>query len=114
MTTRIFVVKEQIMVYLVSFVVYMAILGFGIIIIQKSLIHYERHIIKLTLFGFAIQLFINWSSLGNLSAMPQLTLLNRANNSNIELMILTLISIFCYASLLVIFFKAHDYYFSKK
>lgn len=100
------------MVYLLSFVIYVAVLGLGILVIQKCKQNYERHMIKLTLFGFGTQLFINWASLGNVAQMPQLNLLNRANSGNIELMILTLISIFCYASLLVIFFKAYDYYHS--
>lgn len=98
------------MVYLISFVIYMIVLGVGIFVIQKTPKNFERHIIKLALLGFAIQLFINWASLGNLPVLPQLERLNRADNATFELMILSLISIFCYASMLVIFFKAHDYY----
>lgn len=99
------------MVYLLSSIVYIIVLGLGIMIIQKIPKNYERYIIILAVLGFLIQLFINWSSLGNLPVMPQLTNFNRSNDVSFELMILMLISIFCYASLLVIFFKAHDYYY---
>lgn len=98
------------MVYVLSFVVYVCILGLGVTLIKKNALQTERSAAKIAFVGFCIQIFINWSSLGNVPAMPQMTAFNVGKHPYLDFMILALISIFCYASILVIFYKTHDYY----
>lgn len=98
------------MVYVLSLIVYLLILGAGIYIIKKNPKGVEKYTTKIALIGFLVQVFINWASLGNVPFMPQMAVLGKSQNGSLDFMLLSLVSIFCYASLLVIFYKAYDYY----
>lgn len=98
------------MVYVLSLIVYLLILGAGIYIIKKNPKKMERYATKIALIGFAVQMFINWASLGNLPFMPQIAIFGKGQHGSLDFMLLSLVSIFCYAGLLVIFYKAYDYY----
>lgn len=102
------------MVYVLSLVVYLLILAAGIYIIKKSPKRVERYAAKIALIGFFVQMFINWASLGNLPFMPQIDILAKGQHGSLDFMLLSLVSIFCYAALLVIFYKAYDYYQNEK
>lgn len=98
------------MVYVLSLIVYLLILGAGIYVIKKTPKKVEKYAAKIALMGFAVQVFINWASLGNLPFMPQMGNLDQGQYDSLDLMMLSLVSIFCYGAMLVIFYKAYDYY----
>lgn len=99
------------MVYVLSLIIYLLILGAGVYIIKKNPKKVEKYAAKIALMGFAVQVFINWASLGNLPFMPQISNAKEQYDS-LDLMMLSLVSIFCYGAMLVIFYKAYDYYHS--
>lgn len=97
------------MVYVLSFIVYMIILGIGVAVAKKAQ-KIELAGVTVSMVGFLIQVFINWASLGNIPSMPQISNFNITQHGLLDLIILSMISVFCYAGLLVIIYKAHDYY----
>lgn len=97
------------MVYVLSFIVYMIIFGIGIAV-AKKVERIELPGAIVSMIGFLIQVFINWASLGNIPSMPQIANFNVTNHGLLDLIILSMVSVFCYAALLVVIYKAHDYY----
>lgn len=97
------------MVYVLSFIIYVIILGIGVAI-AKKVKRIELQGALITLIGFVIQVFINWASLGNIPAMPQISNFNITQHALLDLIILSMVSVFCYGALLVIIYKAHDYF----
>lgn len=102
------------MVYALSLLIYLLILITGVYLIKKNPHRVERYAAKIALLGFGAQIFINWAALGNIPVMPQISALNVGRHGHLDFMILSLISIFCYAALLVILYKTHDYYHDNK
>lgn len=99
------------MIYLISVVIYAVILGAGLYLIKRHPAKCETVMTKLCLMGFLLQLMVNylfWG--GQMSALNPLAQLFGGERSAVNLMILAIISIFCYASLMVILFKAKDFY----
>lgn len=97
------------MVYVLSFIVYMIILSIGVAVAKKAQ-KIELAGAAVSMIGFLIQVFINWASLGNIPSMPQIANFNITNHGLLDLIILSMVSVFCYAALLVVIYKAHDYY----
>lgn len=97
------------MVYVLSFIVYMIIFSIGVAVAKKAQ-KIELVGAAISMVGFFIQVFINWASLGNIPSMPQIGNFNITQHGLLDLIILSMISVFCYAGLLVIIYKAHDYY----
>lgn len=100
------------MVYVVSFIIYVIILGIGVAIAKKAQ-KIELYGVVVSMVGFAIQVFINWAALGNIPSMPQISNFSVTQHGLLDLIILSMVSVFCYAALLVIIYKAHDYYHHK-
>lgn len=98
------------MIYILSLIIYVIILGIGIYLIRNNPKKAERSATTTALTGFIIQIFINWASLGNIPAMPQIGIFDEGQQGSLDFLILSLISIFCYGALLVILYKANDYY----
>lgn len=99
------------MLYVISLVVYAIILLSGLYITKKTPTHCEKIITKLCLVGFGLQLMLNYLFWGSgASAFNPLASVVSAERSAVNLMFLALISIFCYAGLLTILFKAKDFY----
>lgn len=101
------------MVYVLSLVVYLFILGIGVYLIKQNPHKAEVYAISIALIGFFIQIFINWASLGNVPTMPQIGIFGEGQHSSLDFLLLSLVSIFCYAALLVVFYKTNDYYHEK-
>ncbi|MDO5652110.1 MAG: hypothetical protein Q4G13_08280 [Moraxella sp.] len=98
------------MIYGISFVVYAGVFGAGLYIVKRLPTQAEKLITKLTFVGFMLQVAINYIFWGNPSAFFAGDPLASSERLAVNFMFLCLISIFCYASLLVILFKARDYY----
>ena len=99
------------MVYIISLVVYAVVFGAGMYIVKKHPRQIEKLITKLCFVGFVLQLMINYLFWGHQAVKlnPLATVIS-SERSSINLMFLALVSIFCYASLLVVLFKAKDFY----
>lgn len=97
------------MVYLLSFIIYAIIFIIGAYLILKNSPNLEFRIAVLILIGFFIQVFIDWASLGNITSLPQITVFGTAHGY-LEFLILTLVSVFCYAALLVALYQVYRYH----
>lgn len=99
------------MIYAISAVVYVIILLAGLYVAKTRPAKCERVIVKLCFMGFALQLMVNYLFWGSgVSNFNPLATIVGAERSAVNLMFLALVSIFCYASLLTILFKAKEFY----
>lgn len=99
------------MIYIISVVVYVIVFLAGMYVVKKHPNRTEKIIFKLCLVGFVLQLMINYSFWGSLATeLNPLASSVGTERSSINLMFYALISIFCYASLLVVLSKAKDFY----
>lgn len=97
-------------VYIISFILYLIIFALGMFFIQKRPAIAERAIHKLAFLGFVLQLLINWGFWGDLSAFNPIAIIASQERSAINLLFLSLISIFCYSALFVGLLKSNEYY----
>lgn len=98
------------MIYIISIVIYAIIFGASMHIIINQPSHVEKLVAKLCLLGFLLQAMVNYVFWGELNTFsPFISDLGIERNA-INLMMACLISLFCYASLLVLLFKANDFY----
>lgn len=98
------------MIYLISLVVYVAVFAAGFYVVKKHPQRVERLLGRLCFLGLMMQLLVNYLFWGSAATFNPLATLVSADRSSVNLMYLALISIFCYASLLVVLFKANDFY----
>ncbi|MDO4897034.1 MAG: hypothetical protein Q3971_06695 [Moraxella sp.] len=99
------------MIYVISALVYVIVLLSGLYVAKTRPVKCERVIVKLCFVGFVLQLMVNYLFWGSgASNFNPLAMIVGAERSAINLMFLALVSIFCYASLLTILFKAKDFY----
>lgn len=98
------------MIYLLSFVVYLIVFAIGIyfIVIQSQKTTNITHVVCLV--GFVIQVLINYLFWGNVSAFGFLSSIINNERTLTNLLILCIISVFCYGLLDVVFVKLNDYY----
>lgn len=99
-----------VMIYLLSLVVYVVVFMACMYIIKTQPDKVEKLITKICFVGFCSQLMINYLFWGNISAFGIISQVVSIERSAINLMFLCLTSIFCYASLLALLFKANDFY----
>ncbi|STZ09149.1 Uncharacterised protein [Moraxella caprae] len=97
------------MIYAVSVVWYALIFILGMAFIKKMPDRAERWVGILVFIGFCTQILINYVGLGHLGVFELLAHLDH-DRSAFNLMVLCLISIFCYSALFVMLIKAYDYY----
>lgn len=99
------------MIYLFSFLIYAMVFGVGFYLIRCNPATVERLVGWLCFIGLILQLFVNYLFWGSMAGtFNPLAVMISPERSAVSLMFLALISIFCYASLLVILFKANDFY----
>lgn len=99
------------MIYIFSLIIFVIVFGAGFYIIKKNPAKVEHLVGRICFLGLAMQLFVNYLFWGSrASAFNPLALVISPERSAVNLMFLALISIFCYAGLLVILYKAHDFY----
>lgn len=98
------------MVYLLSLVVYVIVFFVCLHLIKTKPSQSDSLVVRICLVGFALQLMINYLFWGNSGAFWVLSNFVQIERSMINLLFLTLTSIFCYASLMVLLFKAKDFY----
>lgn len=98
------------MIYLISLVIYVIVFGAGLYLVKTQPQKVERSVGKICLVGLILQLFVNYLFWGQVATFNPLATVVSTERSAINLMFLALISIFCYASLLVALFKANDFY----
>lgn len=99
------------MIYLFSFLIYAVVFGAGFYLVRKNPTKVERLVGRICFIGLILQLFVNYLFWGSMaSAFNPLAVMISPERSAVNLMFLALISIFCYASLLVVLFKENDFY----
>ena len=98
------------MIYLISLVVYAIILAAGMYIVRKHSHQVERLLGRICPVGFVLQLLVNYVFWGQAASFNPLSGFVSPERSAVNLMYLALISIFCYAALLALLFKANDFY----
>lgn len=98
------------MVYLISLVIYVVVFGACMRIIKTQPDRVEGFITKICFVGFCLQLMINYLFWGNANAFGILSQVVSIERSSMNLLFLCLTSIFCYGSLMVLLFKANDFY----
>lgn len=98
------------MIYLISLVVYAIVLTAGMYIVRKHPYQVERLLGRICLVGFVLQLLVNYVFWGQAANLNPLSGFVSPEPSAVNLMYLALISIFCYAALLALLFKANDFY----
>ena len=98
------------MIYVISFVVYAIVFMAGFYVVKKQPKRADKTVARLCLVGFTLQLMINYVFWGNIIAFSPISAYVSVERSAVHLMFLALIAIFFYAALLVVLFKAHDFY----
>lgn len=102
--------QEGDMIYLISFVIYVLVFVAGFYVVKKHPSRVEQWLGRLCFGGLLLQLSVNYLFWGEVANFNPLATLVGTEHSAVNLMYLALISIFCYASLLVLLFKANDFY----
>lgn len=98
------------MVYAISFVIYVIVFGACLHLIKSQPDRAESFVVRICLVGFCLQLFINYLFWGNPTAFGILSEIAHIERNMINLFFLSLTSIFCYGSLMVLLLKAKDFY----
>lgn len=98
------------MIYLISLAIYLVVLGAGMYIVKTRPKQAEKFITKICAVGFILQLCVNYLFWGNIAAFNPLSTYVSIERSAVNLMFLGLVSIFCYAGLLVMLSKADEFY----
>lgn len=98
------------MVYLISFVIYAIVFGVGFFLVKTNSSKVERLLGWICFVGLLLQVLVNYLFWGSAASFNPLATLISSERSAVNLMFLALVSIFCYAGLLVILYKAHDFY----
>ena len=97
-------------VYLISLVLFALIALIGLLIVRRGGSSIERIVTRIAVAGFLVQILINWLFLGSGAVHNPLADGAVVEQTAISFLILCLLSIFCYSALLMIFYKAHEFY----
>lgn len=98
------------MIYVISLAIYVAVLSAGLYLVKKRPHLVEKWLGWLCFVGLMAQLVVNYLFWGSAVSFNPLATLISPERSSLNLMYLAFISIFCYASLLALLFKANDFY----
>lgn len=96
-------------IYGISILMFVLILITGLIIVRRAGIRSEKAITRLCIVGFLCQILINWMFWGN-GAIYNPFVHAVADKSSLTFLVLCLISIFCYSALLLLLYKANEFY----
>lgn len=109
---KLFIILKGIaMLYLVSAILIALVFVISFIIVRKiANQHAEKLVTRICAVGFVLQIIVNWLFLG--AGMVHNPFAEQASveQTSIAFLILCLVSIFCYGSLLLILYKAHEFY----
>lgn len=97
------------LIYQISLAIFVLIGILGFVVIRSNPTWVERAVTQITLLGFLAQIAVNWLFLGSgmvYNPFAEAVL----GRTSITFLVFCLVSIFCYASLLMIFYKAHEFY----
>lgn len=97
------------MIYAISFVVYAIVFCAGFYLVKKQPKNVERLVGKVAFIGFCLQIAINYM-LKDSAVFYDFISSTHSHRSSINFLFLCLVSIFCYASLLVVLYKSNDFY----
>ncbi len=98
------------MIYLISFVIYAIVFGVGFYLVKTNPNKVERLLGRICFIGLIFQVLVNYLFWGSAASFNPLATIISSERSAINLMFLALVSIFCYAGLLIVLYKAHDFY----
>ncbi|OAU94574.1 MULTISPECIES: hypothetical protein [Moraxella] len=98
------------LIYFVSAVIFFFILSVGLYITRRHGVRSEKVIVRLCLIGFLCQILINWLFWGDGVIYNPFSATGSVDRTGLTFLVLCLISIFCYASLLMLLYKANDFY----
>ena len=96
-------------IYAISIAMFLLILVIGLFIVRRTGIRSERVITILCVVGFLCQILINWMFWGDGSIYNPFAHAV-ADQSSLTFLVLCLISIFCYSALLMLLYKANEFY----
>ncbi|MDO4250888.1 MAG: hypothetical protein Q4C68_05190 [Moraxella sp.] len=95
---------------LISIIIFVLVLIAGVLVVRKKPHLVEKLVTKLTVVGFCFQMMANWLFWGSGTSLNPMAVSTTPDKSSTVFLFLSLISIFCYAGLLALLFKAHDFY----
>lgn len=98
------------MIYGISTILIAIVFAIGFIIIRKKPVGSEKMVTYLSTIGFLVQIAINWLFLGDGMAHNPFADAVPVEQTAIAFLVLCLVSIFCYAALLMVFYKIHEFY----
>lgn len=98
------------MIYAISAVLFAVVFAIGFIIIRKKPSSSEKASAIISAVGFLVQIAINWLFLGTGMVHNPLAKSVPVEQTAIAFLVLCLVSIFCYAALLMVFYKIHEFY----
>ena len=96
------------MLYLISAIIITIIFasGFAVVRLRPTLV--DKVVTKIVFLGFAFQIAINWLFWGG--ANTPFAVQATVDNASVNFLFLCLVSIFAYAGILALLYKAHDFY----
>lgn len=98
------------LIYIISFVVFVIALGLGYISVRKFPKRAERIIGRIVFISFACQILINWFFWSTGVVYNPWVDDAVAGHGSLQFLVLCLVSIFCYSALFTLLLKAHDFY----
>ncbi len=98
------------MLYAISFMIYVVVFGIGFYLVRMKTPHMEKLLGRICFMGLILQILVNYLFWGRASSFNPLAVVISPERSAVNLMLLALVAIFCYASLLVVLYKANDFY----
>lgn len=98
------------LIYILSFVLFVVALGLGYISVRKFPKRAERTIGRIVFVAFVCQILVNWLFWSKGVAYNPWAGDVSAGHGSLNFLVLCLVSIFCYSGLLTILLKAHDFY----
>ena len=96
------------MLYLISAVIAFIIFasGFAVVRLHPALV--DKVVTKIVFVGFVFQIIANWLFWGG--ADTSFAVQATVDKASVNFLFLCLVSIFAYAGMLAVLFKAHDFY----
>lgn len=99
-----------VLIYAVSTLLFVLVFVCGYLIIRTRPTWAEKSSVMLSALGFVCQIGINWIFCGNGRIYNPYALSVTTEKSMILFLFLCLVSIFCYSALLMVFYKAYEFY----
>ncbi|MFB6349399.1 hypothetical protein [Moraxella marmotae] len=98
------------MIYAISVAIFLLILLIGLYLIRRQGSSSEKVVTRLCVIGFICQIIINWLFWGDGIIYNPFANGASLEKTGLVFLVLCLISIFCYSALLLILYKANEFY----